>query len=206
MADGAALPEFIDLALNEATWFGMDLDAEHRRVALGFDVLTLPDGPGGSGHAWTTLVFGDVARIVVSFRRGRWDDEDAPVVSLSVEDVAKVVESFGELPIYGWEFFDLAEESWARWANRLSVDVRWRDETPRHSITVFKEGWQDGDPPHLDCRIWFDTLDAYAAERQPVSLDEFAAGGKRWWDAMYAGDERTRTSGIVPLERDEGGT
>ena len=36
-----------------------------------------------------------------------------------------------------------------------------------------------------------------------VSLEDFAAGGKRWWDALFQNDPRTLSSGIVPLTSEQ---
>jgi hypothetical protein len=71
--DDFALPADIDVALNEATWCGLRLDVEQRRLALGFGVLTLPDSAGSAGHARVTIVLIDVRRLVAVHR----DESDA---------------------------------------------------------------------------------------------------------------------------------
>jgi hypothetical protein len=176
----------------------MNVDPDDRRVRLGFDVLTLPEGTGGAGHALRTVVLDGVSRLVGSLRLGRWDQLDAEVVALSVEELSEAVRSFGATPLYGWEFFDTPDESWRRWAGRLSLDVRWSAVDARHTLRLFKEARQHGEDRHLDLPAWFTTVSVYDADEHEVSLDDFAAGGKRWWDAMYSGDPRTKSSGIVP--------
>jgi hypothetical protein len=55
----------------------------------------------------------------------------------------------------------------------------------------------------LYVRVWFDTLAAYDGAGAEIPLDVFTAGGERWWNAMYSGDERTKSSGIYPLGGNE---
>lgn len=60
-----------------------------------------------------------------------------------------------------------------------------------------------GEPAHwakeLDLRIWFDELRVFTPEHEEIALDDFAAGGVRWWDGLYANDPRTAGHGIAPL-------
>jgi hypothetical protein len=43
------------------------------------------------------------------------------------------------------------------------------------------------------------TLAVTTAAGQPLEVEGFVAGGRRWWDALYAGDSRAGGHGIVPL-------
>lgn len=45
--------------------------------------------------------------------------------------------------------------------------------------------------------VWFDSLEIRSPSGAPLGLEDFMAGGKRWWDAVHAGDERTQGFGIV---------
>ena len=106
-----------------------------------------------------------------------------------------MIQSFGGLPIYGWEFFDTDEKDFPRWADRLSLDYRTDVETA-HSITVF----QEASDRHLDVCLWFSRLEIKDPSGEGISMEAFIAGGRRWWDALYKGDERTSDSGIIPLK------
>jgi hypothetical protein len=196
------LPSHIDVAFNEATLFDVALRRDKREIALGFEVLTLPEGAGGSGHASVTLVLEGVTGVVASFRRGRWNDEDAEVVPLTADEIPAVVASFGGQPIYGWEFFDQPEGSWARWQNRLSLEAHWNACRAAHSLRVFQESLQ-GPARHLDLGFWFERIEVRDVDDRALDLEEFTLGGRRWSDAMIAGDERTKQSGIVPLRPDD---
>jgi len=62
------------------------------------------------------------------------------------------------------------------------------------------EVFQSGTAPdlHLDIRVWFETL-SISTRGHRIDLTDFAAGGVRWWDALYAGDPATQGHGIFPL-------
>ena len=47
--------------------------------------------------------------------------------------------------------------------------------------------------------VWFDQLAIRSPRGADIPIDSFVASGKRWWDAFYAGDERTRGFGMAPL-------
>lgn len=192
------LKSALGVALNEASLLGFELDAERALARATFAVLALPaDGGPMPADARVQLLFRPVGRLAVSLRAGRWDDPAAPVVPLTLEGLLPAVQSFGGLPVYGWEFFDTADHEMAQWGDRLSLD--WRASTDdgfRHSVALF----QEGSDRHLDLCVWFDTLEARRPDGQVLPLDEFAAAGKRWWDAFYAHDPRTRGMGMAPLK------
>jgi hypothetical protein len=54
----------------------------------------------------------------------------------------------------------------------------------------------DGRDEALAFCIWFDDLEIRMRGVEVISIDEFGAGGKRWWDGLRDGDERTQGSGI----------
>jgi hypothetical protein len=68
------------------------------------------------------------------------------------------------------------------------------------TISLFQEGAVED--RHLDLCVWFDNIKICTAQGQEIQLDDFIAGGKRWWDGLYADDPRTRDKGINPLSDD----
>jgi hypothetical protein len=66
-----------------------------------------------------------------------------------------------------------------------------------HVIELFQESGA-GPRRHLDLRIWFNSLAIHGWDDSLISIEEFGTGGTRWWDALYAGDERVKGHGIVP--------
>lgn len=184
----------LDVALNEATLLGVEVDEDRRVAAAMFNVLTLPvEGPP-SQDPRVQMVFRPVGRVLASLRNGRWDDPSAEVVPFQLHQLLEVVQSFGGLPIYGWEFFDVHADCLSQWANRLSVDWQSGRDGLSHSISMFQEGPER----HLDLCLFFDDLAIRRPDGQSVPLEEFAAGGKRWWDGLYNGDKRTQGHGIIP--------
>ena len=187
----------LDVALNEATLLGAEVDPEWRAAALTFSVLSLPpdDGPPPD-DARVQFIVGPVGRLAASLRNGRWDDAHAAVEEFALNRLLEVVMSFKGLPVYGWEFVDRPEaDKFATWSDRLSLDWRSEPDGMSHTLDVFQEGYDR----HLDLRIWFDELRVFTPEHDEIALDDFAAGGVRWWDGLYANDPRTAGHGIAPL-------
>jgi hypothetical protein len=186
----------LNVALNEADLLGFEVDPERRIAAATFCVLTLPEVGLAPEDRRVQFLFHPVGRVAASLRDGRWDDSKAPVVPLALSDLLSVVQSFGGLPIYGWEFIDVHARELDKWGDRLSLDWTSGHNGRSHSITVFQE------PGNriLDLCVWFDELEIRDSERRLVSVDAFIASGKRWWDAFYAGDERTKGYGMAPLK------
>lgn len=196
LSDG--LKATLDVALNEATLLGFELDPERALAGATLAVLALlPDGGPAPRDSRVQVLLHNVGRLAVSLRGGRWDDPAAPVLPVALSHLLETVQSFGGLPIYGWEFFDIGDRALARWGDRLSLD--WRapaQQTRAHSLVLF----QDGADRHLDLCVWFDTLEVRRPNGTVISLEEFAAAGKRWWDAFFARDPRTQGLGMTPLK------
>lgn len=192
------LKQALGVALNEATLLGLEVDAERRLAGATFAVLSLPaDGGPMPKDARVQLLFSNVTRVAASLRGGRWNDLAAPVQPFALEDLLSVVQSFGGLPVYGWEFFDVADQALQRWGDRLSLD--WQSSeaiTPQHDIGLF----QDAGERCLDVCLWFDELEIRLPTGAPMTLDDFASAGKRWWDAFYQNDPRTQGLGMAPLK------
>ena len=186
----------LSVALNEATLLGMEVDTDRKLAAATFRVLTLPEEGPPPSDPRVQIIFSPVGRVAASLRLGRWNDLKAQVVSFDIDDLLSVVQSFGGLPIYGWEFFDTDGKSVDRWSDRLSFDYRSDVQSSAHSILLF----QDGGERHLDICLWFDAVQIKDPKGNDLPIEEFIAGGRRWWDALYQGDERTSSSGIVPLK------
>ena len=184
----------IGVALNEATLLGAEVSRERRQAAVTFAVLSLPDdGAEPPEDSRVSLSLSRVGRVVASLRRSRWDDDSASAVPFSLGDLLATVQSFGGSPVYGWEFIDI-EKGFAGWSGRLSLDERLGEGGDTHSLTIFQEGVDR----HLDVRIWFDHLRVLRPDHTEIPVEDFIAGGKRWWDGLYSGDPRTRGAGIIP--------
>ena len=187
----------LSVAFNEATLLGFEFDPRRALAGATMSVLSLPAGNGPMPEEpRIQLLFKDVSRLILSLRLGRWDDQAAPVQPVPLEDVLAVVQSFGGLPVYGWEFFDRGERDLAEWGDRLSLD--WKSEGGSHaphSLFLF----QEGPDRHLDMSVWFRDMEARRPSGETIPLQEVADAGKRWWDAFHAHDPRTKGLGMEPL-------
>jgi hypothetical protein len=134
------------------------------------------------------------------FPRRAPDQDRAPIEPFELESLDDVVTSFGGSSIYGWEFFDSPDKCWSHWKDRLSLDVNFEGGSDLHVVDLFQES-ATGNDRHLDVRIWFKVLAAYDYELNPIPLQEVAAGGRRWWDAMYSGDPRAESHGSIRLNQ-----
>jgi hypothetical protein len=191
--------EGLNVALNEATWAAISMDTTARHARLLLHVLSLPpDDVTTAGSSGVVVALNRVSRIAASLRMGSWNDGTAEVVPLDLADLDAAVRSFGGCPIYGWQFIDPPEESWANWRDRLSVDARLDREESPHVIDLFQEGGS-AQPRHLDLRIWFAQIRIITRDDRDIALPEFIAAGVRWWDGLHSGDPRTRGKGIFPL-------
>jgi hypothetical protein len=111
----------LNVALNEAAWAGISVDAPPRRAGVLLEVLSLPADGAVAAGSQVVLTVNQVSRIAASLRMGWWNDTTAQVIPLVLEDLDATVRSFGGCPIYGWEFIDPPAESWSNWRDRLSV-------------------------------------------------------------------------------------
>ncbi len=197
MAGWGDLRSELGVSLNEADLLGFEVDSARRIATATFRVLTLPaEGPPPADRR-VQILFRPVGRVAASLRNGQWNDEEAEVVPFSLRDLLGVVQSFGGQPVYGWEFFDIHEKALAQWGNRLSLDWQSGSDGLSRSISVFQSSGA-GAFRHLDLCVWFDELEVRRPDGVVIPLEEFVAGGRRWWDAMYAGDKRAEGHGIFP--------
>lgn len=186
----------LSTALSEATCLGIDVDKESRTLRLELDVLTLPaDGPPPDDcDVYLTLT--GVSRVAASLRRQRWDDLEPVVLPLELDGLHDAVNSFGGGALHGWEFIDLDDNAWNQWRKLLSFDTTIGDDPASHMLEFSQE--EGIDPRELDVRVWFDGLTVTDKQGGDIPLDDFIAGGVRWWKAHDLGDPRTMRPNIVP--------
>ena len=185
----------LGVALNEAALLGAEYRGEGNVVAVTLSVLTLPDDHSPQPvDSRRQIILSNVGRIVAVLHEGRRDDLSKKPVPFAVTDLLAIVQSFGGLPLYGWEFINNDDPAIDRWAERASLVLAPAGGSLDNRMSLF----QDGGDRHLDLWIWFEDLLIRDALGAPVALSDFTAGGKRWWDALYAGDPRAQGHGIVP--------
>src|SRR5690349_7908259 len=130
----------LDVAFNEATLLGAEVDSTTRVAGITLSVLTLPEaGPAPADPRMQVLLYG-VQRVAASLRLGNWNDLQAPMQPFELSELLSVVQSFGGCAIYGWEFFDLGPEQFESWQGKFSLDVTFCETPAQHSISLFQEG------------------------------------------------------------------
>lgn len=186
----------LGVGMNEADLIGVSFDVDRRVVAITLSVLALPVQGEMPDNRRVSLELYSVGRVAVSVRNGAWDDDSAEVVSVELSEIYDVVASFDQAPIYGWEFVNVPpEKSIEKWSSRLSLD--WQtvgDDGRSNTLELF----QEGNDRHVDLIVWFDSMRICTPDGAEISVEEIAAGGQRWWEALNAGDPRVRGVGTAP--------
>lgn len=187
----------LGVALNEATFLDASLDASTDVTQVTLRVLSWDESGDEPAYPTVKLMLIGTTRLRAALRNSIWHDRDADVVAFNVEDLSEVIGSFGSTDLHGWDYIDREDGEWACWQRRLSLDHETSDADAPHYIHLFKEDWGPGPDRTLDLRIWFHDLSIESQSGEPILIDDFVRRGKRWWDAMYAGDPRTSSTGIV---------
>lgn len=204
----------LGVAINEASLLGVEVDAEQRAAGVTLSVLTLPPSGPAPADPRVQFVFQPVGRVIASLRNGAWNEADAEIVPFEIDEMPRVVRSFGAQPVYGWDFFDVGgddesgDESGGgengvalrrdAWMQQLSLDWGDQNDGMAHHLTLF----QEGDGQHLDLRLYFDRFVICDPYGNQLDFGEFCRGGKRWWEALHAGDPRAQGQGIETIRED----
>jgi hypothetical protein len=189
------LVDRLDLALNESTVCGLRYDADAGEARLLIEVDALPEAGPIDPDPRRVVVMSPVESIEVTLRTHRVDGY-GPVMPLdSFDDLERF---FAGLKwanaMYGWEFVDVADPGPA-WQVEPSLQARRGGGVAAHSLRWFTECGKtsgDGEPRSyvLQGVVWFADLRVERADARPVSLEEFAADARRWWDAFQGRDAR----------------
>lgn len=193
------LRQGLGVALNESRWLDVHVDGRRGEVRALLHVLTLPEqGPEPKDPRRVLRCWG-VSRLAVSLRPGPLADDEVPAEPLDLGALSAAVRSFGAQPIYGWEFVDPPLSYIERWADRLSLDeVLGEPKGDEHRLYLFQEEAERC----LELCAWFEDLTITDGKARTVPVEDFLAGGRRWWDALYAGDRRVQGHGIVATRQD----
>jgi hypothetical protein len=186
----------LNVALNEAKLLGLEFHGDRELAAATFAPVALDESGKVPDDNRVQFVFKPVGRLMASYRLGAWNDPDATVIKFDPDSLFDKVTEFGGCPIYGWEFIDCSEEPKEDWIEKLSCKFEAsRPHGRTHTITLFQEG---GGEKHIDIKIWFDDIELFTPQYEPIPLGEFIANGKRGWDSIYNG-EGSKTFAIFPL-------
>ena len=180
----------LNIAINEATLFGVDLALDRSAMVVELGIVGLPE-QGAATHQRIRISLFPLHRLAIEYAAS-----DGEARTIRIEEVSELVKAFGGLPIYGWEFFDGPSSGLAGSSHPLSLDYRRDQEAQGHSLHLFQENAQEA----IDIYAWFDEIAISRPDQQEVELDVLIAGGKRLWDGIASGDPRTKDTGIERLE------
>jgi hypothetical protein len=177
----------LNVALNEATLLGLEVDRSRRLAGATFAVLSLPESGEVPSDRRVQMLFVNVGRVAARLtgpdRRG--------AVPISVEQLLEVVQSFGGSPIHGWKFFDVEHNPLEPSGAGESLDIELEGGSRAHSISLFQENGR-----RLDVCVWFEGIALRTPDGEDIDPDEFMAAGRRWWDAFHRHDPRTQGHGL----------
>lgn len=199
--DPAVLAD-LDLALDEATLWRVELEPEARVATVVLTVLSLPEDDGPAEPRLVRLILAPVGRLAASLRHGSWNDREAQVEDFPLSDLPQIFDRLGGHALYGGAFFNVPEvrpgvferpNGFALWSDRLSLD--WTApvaDGTTHTLLLFQEGAHGNELRHFDLQLWFDEIDARNDIGDRLPIDDLVAGARRWWKAFSEGGPRTQ--------------
>lgn len=183
----------VNVALNEGAFLTIDPSAiDHGRLVVVVRPLSWDTEADEPAYPVVHLVLTGVRRLWASYRLAVWDDETVDPVPLDLEGLLAVLHELGPADLEGWTHIDGDWPSWTRWQHRPSLDLTGPGTSPAsHHLNLIKETFTD--PVRtVELRVWFDDLAVTTAEGEPIALGAFVDGGRRWWTALHAHDQRVR--------------
>jgi hypothetical protein len=181
----------LNTALNEATVVGVDLDQAAATARLLLHVLALPEQGPIDPDPRRAMTLTGVSDFQLLLRHDPCGGEFGPAIP--VADLKELVSLFAQLdrfePMYGWRFVDDLDLT-GDWPPQPSLTLRLRPDPAAHSLYWFTECAQDEDSFCLEGVIRFDGLRVERADATPVTVEQFAADGRRWWTGLHANDPR----------------
>jgi len=189
----------LNTALNEATVVGVDLDPAAATARLLLHVLALPERGPIDPDPRRALTLTGVSDFQVLLRKDPFGGDFGPAIP--IQDLDELASLFGRLvrfqPMYGWRFLNNLDLT-GDWPPEPSLNLRLRPEPAAHTLYWFTECSQDADSFFcLEGVIWFDGLQVERADRIPVSVQQFAADGRRWWAGLRANDPRVSSEAQI---------
>lgn len=185
----------INVALNEAAFLTIDPSGiGHGRVAVAVRPLSWDTEADEPAYPVVHVALTGVRRLWASYRPALWDDETVEPVPLDLDALVRVVADLGPVDLDGWTHIDGDRLSYTMWQHRPSLDLHVPgpdgiSSPAAHHLNLAKVIYE---APHrtLQLRVWFDDLAVTTATGEPIELDAFIDGGRRWWTALHGNDPR----------------
>jgi hypothetical protein len=191
------LVEGLNIAMNEATCRGLEFDPQRAILGTTFEVLTLPESGPPSQDRRVQILFGTVGRLAARLLVGSQEQPYSTPVRFEAQDLLSISQEYAAMSIYGWQFINQDDSRiFAGWSDRLSLDYRSDGSGMDNTLDLaFVDSMRD-----FRLRIWFSEILIRNPAGEVVPVEEFIAGGKRWWNAFNNGDPRSEGMGMYPLK------
>lgn len=169
----------LNFALNEATVLGFDFDELERTAYVTISPIAIQSDGTIPQDNRILLAFKNVGRLASSLTL----DRDTDAVKFEVRDLAERMSEYKNEQLYGWEFIDNGDKLFKDWENNKSLDLilneRFQDQ---HTIDLFQEDKYS--TKSIDMRIWFDTIEIFDSNLNPMTFQTFIDNGKRGWEKI----------------------
>ncbi len=182
--------EGLNVALNEATLLGLEVDPSRRLAGATFSVLALQETGVVPSDSRVQMLFVNVGRVAVSL----FDESSPAPVPVPIDRLLETVQSFNGGDVYGWEFVDVKDNPFQASGSGKSLDLEFTDGSMAHSINLFQ-----GVKRKLDLCVWFEDLKVRTPDGIEIDMRDFIAAGRRWWDAFHKHDPRTQGRGMFSM-------
>ena len=187
--------EGFNIALNEARLLNVEFDPIIRRAIISLNVLSLPVDKFPSENSLVQIDLHSVNHFIGIYKIGRWDDPKAEIKKFDNENLSEIVQSFGGLPIYGSDFLQLKQDEKNKDFGDISFEYCFNEEN-NYKLWLF----QASDDRYLEFHIWFNQMAIRNSEVGILLIEQFIAGGKRFWEGINKNDFRVQGYGIYPLK------
>ena len=170
----------LNFALNEATILGLDFDKSQQIVYVTFYPLAIQvDGTIPQDNRFL-FAFVNVGRLAASLTL----DKDSEAIKFEADRLAEKVGEYKNEQIYGWEFIDNGSKLFKDWEDNKSFDLIMNDNfEEQQTIDLFQEDKYS--TKSIDIRIWFETIEIFDSNLNPMPIQTFIDNGKRGWEKLY---------------------
>jgi len=169
----------LNFALNEATLLGLDFDEKQRNVYVTFSPIAIQTDGTVPADNRVLFAFKNVGRIASSLTLKK----DTDAIKFEARELAEKINEYKNEQLYGWEFIDNGANLFKDWESNKSFDLILNESfEDQHTIDLFQEDKYS--TKSIDIRLWFDTIEIFDSNLNPVTFQTFIDNGKRGWEKI----------------------
>nr|WP_298792557.1 hypothetical protein [uncultured Allomuricauda sp.] len=190
----------INLAFNESRIVDCVINKIENKVVTEFETLSLLENGLRPKDRTVEIHFEGVSQVSINLKFGEWNNEDAPIKKLQVEEISKEVRDFKGQEMYGWDFVNTpnSEVEFNKWKDNASLSISLSENNALNTIDIFSEHFSKISKT-LDIRIYFEEFSVKSKSGESIDLKEFVERGFRAWNAVYNENQQleTQNGGIL---------